>query len=131
VEELPPVEVFFDTGCRNIYHAFRTLYAGRAGSRPDARAMQAALGFEGEAVDRMAKVLLEGSFAPGRIGLLESLDKLTSRWLRQRKQEIAADIREAARLKDEARLERLLKERDSLNRSLHRGARPSAGGEVV
>ena len=131
LDELPPAEVFFDTECRNIYRAFRTLYAERGGSRPDSRAMKAALGFEGEAIDRMAKVLLEGSFAPGRIGLLESLDKLTNRWRRQRRQEIEVEIREAARLGDGVRLERLLKERDSLNRSLHRGSRPSASGGVV
>jgi DNA primase len=131
VEELPLPEVFFDTGCRNIYQAFRALYAEGAGSRPDARAMQAALGFEGSAVDRMARILLEGSFASGRIGLLESLDKLTHRWLRQRKQEIAAEIREAARRNDGVRLESLLKERDSLNRSLHRGSRPSASPGAV
>jgi DNA primase catalytic core len=129
--ELPPAEVFFDTECRNIYQAFRTLYAEGAGSRPDSRAMQAALGFEGDAVDQMARILLEGSFASGRIGLLESLDKLTHRWLRQRKQEIAAEIREAARRKDGVRLESLLKERDSLNRSLHGGSRPNASGGAV
>jgi hypothetical protein len=93
--------------------------------------MQAALGFEGSAVDQMARILLEGSFASGRIGLLESLDKLTHRWLRQRKQEIAAEIREAARRNDGVLLESLLKERDSLNRSLHRGSRPSAGPGAV
>jgi DNA primase len=131
LDELPPAEVFFDTECRNIYQAFRTLYAEGAGSRPEARAMQAALGFEGDAVDQMARILLEGSFAPGRIGLLESLDKLTNRWLRQRKQEIAAEIREAVRRKDGVRLECLLKERDSLNRSLHRGSRPSVSGGAV
>jgi DNA primase len=131
VEELPPPEVFFDTGCRNIYQAFRALYAEGAGSRPDARAMQATLGYEGSAVDQMARILLEGSFASGRIGLLESLDKLTHRWLRQRKQEIAAEIREAARRNDGVRLESLLKERDSLNRSLHRGSRPSTSPGAV
>jgi len=131
VEELPPPDVFFGTECRNIYRAFRALYAGGAGSRPDARAMQAALGFEGEAVDQMAKILLEGSFASGRVGLLESLDKLTHRWLRQRKQEIAAEIREAVRRNDGVRLDSLLKERDSLNRSLHPGSRPSASGGAV
>jgi len=131
VDELPPPEVFFGTECRNIYRAFRALYAGGAGSRPDARAMQAALGYEGEAVDQMARILLEGSFASGRVGLLESLDKLTHRWLRQRKQEIAAEIREAARRKDGVRLDSVLKERDSLNRSLHPGSRPSASGGAV
>ncbi len=131
VDELPPPEVFFGTECRNIYRAFRALYAGGAGSRPDARAMQAALGYEGEAVDQMARILLEGSFASGRVGLLESLDKLTHRWLRQRKQEIAAEIREAARRKDGVRLDSLLKERDSLNRSLHPGSRPGASGGAV
>jgi DNA primase len=129
-DQLPPPEVFFDTECRNIYEAFCALYA-EAGSPPDAQRVRSRLGEGQGIVARFAKIMVEGSFASGRIGLLESLDKLTHRWLRQRKQEIAAEIREALRRNDGARLDSLLKERDSLNRSLHPGSRPSASGGAV
>ncbi len=56
-------------------------------------------------------ILLEGSFASGRIGLLESLDKLEDRWLRQRQKELAGAIRDAVRLKDESRATQLYEEK--------------------
>jgi DNA primase len=125
--EMPPAEVFFDTGCRNIYQAFRALYAEGAGSRPDVRAIQATLGYEGETVDRMAKILLEGSFASGRIGLLESLDNLMRRWKEQRLRELARDIVEAQqRGKDPELLARLYQEKRSLSLSIHQRSRPGA-----
>jgi len=125
--EMPPSEVFFDTGCRNIYQAFRALYAEGAGSRPDVRAIKATLGYEGEAVDRMAKILLEGSFASGRIGLLESLDNLMRRWKEQRLRELARDIVEAQqRGQDPELLARLYQEKRSLSLSIHQRSRPGA-----
>jgi DNA primase len=128
LEELPAPEVFLDTECRNIYQTFCALYAGAAGSRPDTRAVTAALGHEGGIVDRLAMILLEGSFAPGRIGLLESLDKLEDRWLRQRQKELAGAIREALRLKDDLRATQLYEEKRNLGLSLHRRSRPGTTG---
>lgn len=130
LEELPAPEVFFDTECRNIYQTFCALYAREAGSRPDARAVTAALGYEGGIVDRMAMILLEGSFTSGRSGLLESLDKLVRRWRQQRLRELSVEIGDAQRRGDRLRLEHLLKEKTELSQSLHRGVRPSAAGTV-
>ena len=126
LDTLPPPEVFFDTECRNIYQTFCALYAGGDGSPPDARTVRNALGSDGGSVDRIARIMLEGSFAPGRIGLLESLDNLTDRWRRQRLKEVSREIAEAQRKQDHALLGRLLEERDRLNRGLHRGSRPGA-----
>lgn len=127
LEELPVADVFLDTECRNIYQTFCALYA-RAGLRPDVPAVRDALGHEGGIVDRFARILLEGSFAPGRIGLLESLDKLEDRWLRQRQRELANAIREAVRQKDELRATQLYEEKRNLGLSLHRRSRPGAMG---
>lgn len=122
--ELPSPEVFLDTECRNIYQAFCALYARGDGAPPDARAVQAALGVQGASVDRMARILLERSFASGRIGLLESLDKLVDRWRRQRNKELQDEIDEAQRKGDHALRDRLVEEKTRLSRSLHRGSRP-------
>jgi DNA primase len=125
--ELPPPEVFLDLECRNIYRAFYDLYARGEGLPPDSRSVQAALGSEGGAVDRMARILLEGNFVSGRIGLLESLDKLVRRWGQQRLQELQGEISEAQRKGDHALLGRLVDEKTRLSRSLHRGSRPGTG----
>ncbi len=127
-EELPAADVFLDTECRNIYQTFCALYAREAGRRPEVTAVRDALGHEGGIVDRFARILLEGSFAPGRIGLLESLDKLEDRWLRQRQRELANAIREAVRQKDEQRATQLYEEKRNLGLSLHRRSRPGAMG---
>jgi DNA primase len=131
VAELPPPEVFLDPECRNIYQAFYDLYARGDGPPPDSRSVQAALGSEGGAVDRMARILLEGNFVSGRIGLLESLDKLLRRWWQQRLQELQGEISEAQRKGDHALLGRLADEKTRLSRSLHRGSRPGAGKGLV
>jgi DNA primase len=128
LEELPAADVFLDTECRNIYQAFCALYAREAGRRPEVTAVRDALGHEGGIVDRFARILLEGSFAPGRIGLLESLDKLEDRWLRQRQRDLANAIREAVRQKDELRATQLYEEKRNLGLSLHRRSRPGAMG---
>jgi DNA primase len=128
LEGLPAVEVFLDTECRNIYQTFCALYAKETGRRPEVTAVRDALGHEGGIVDRLARILLEGSFAPGRIGLLESLDKLEDRWLRQRQRELANAIREAERQKDEQRATQLYEEKRNLGLSLHRRSRPGAVG---
>ena len=126
--DLPPPEVFLDTECRNIYQTFCALYARGNGAPPDARAVQAALGVQGASVDRMARILLERSFASGRIGLLESLDKLVDRWRRQRIKDLHGEINEAQRKGDHALRDRLVEEKTRLSRSLHRGSRPGTRG---
>jgi DNA primase len=126
--DLPPPEVFRDTECRNIFQAFCALYAIGGGVPPDARAVGAELGSRGGAVDRMARILLEGNFASGRIGLLESLESLGDRWQRQRLKDLQREIVEAERTGDHALRDRLADEKTRLSRSLHRGSRPGAGG---
>jgi DNA primase len=127
LEELPPPDVFFDIECRNIYQAFRALYAEGMGSRPEVRALQERLGYEGRAVDRMAKILLEGSFASGRTGLLVSLENLARRWKEQRLRELVREINEAQqRGLDPEALARLYQEKRSLSLSIHRRSRPGA-----
>jgi DNA primase len=131
LEGLPEPEVFFDAECRNIYRTFRTLYArGDGFPPPDARLVLAQLGSEGGTVDRMAAILLEGSVTPGKVGLLESLEKLSRRWQQQRSRELASEIAEAQRNQDWPRLESLMKEKEGLSRSLHRGSRPDASGAI-
>lgn len=131
VADLPAPEAFLDPECRNIYQIFCALYARGTGSPPDTRAVLAEIGSEGGAVDLMAGVLLEGKFTSGvsgRLGLLESLEKLEDRWRKQRSRELAARIREAEIRKDSVRLQSLLEEKDRLNQGLHRGFRSSREG---
>lgn len=126
--ELPPPEVFFDTECRNIYQAFRGLYARGSGSPPEARAVLAELGSEGAAVDRVAEILLEESFAPRRNGLRESLDKLERRSLDRQRQEKQREISEAVRQGDYALAHRLTDEKRELDRRAYGGgSRPGSG----
>ena len=129
--DLPPPEAFLDLECRNIYQTFCALYARGTGSPPDTRAVLSEVGSEGGAVDLMAGVLLERKFTSGvagRLGLLESLEKLEDRWRKQRSRELAARIREAEIRKDSVRLQSLLEEKDRLNQGLHRGFRASREG---
>jgi hypothetical protein len=74
----------------------------------------------------LAKIMVERGVASGKIGLLESLDRLVDRWRKQRRQEVQREIAEAQRKGDHALLGRLLDERDRLNRSRYRGPRPGA-----
>jgi DNA primase len=128
--ELPPPEVFFDAGCRNIYRIYCALYA-REGSPPEARAVMAELGSAGSetgVVDRMARILVEESVGPGKKGLLESLENLQVRFREQRLRELVGEMREAQRRGDLARLDQLSQEKTLLSQSLHRGSRPGARG---
>ena len=125
VEELPPPGVFLDIECRNIYEAFCALYAG-ASSPPDFQMLKSRLGEHERTVARLAKIMLEREVASGRIGLLESLDKLTDRWRRQRIKELHGEINEAQRKGDHALRDRLVDEKTRLSRSLHRGSRQGA-----
>jgi len=125
VEELPPPGVFLDIECRNIYEAFCALYAG-ASRPPDFQTLKSRLGEHERTVARLAKIMLEREVASGRIGLLESLDKLTDRWRRQRIKELHGEINEAQRKGDHALRDRLVDEKTRLSRSLHRGSRQGA-----
>lgn len=125
LDELPPPEVFLDPECRNIFEAFRTLYA-EAGVPPDPQAVRSRLEGDDRAIARLAKIMVEREVASGKIGLLESLDRLADRWRKQRRQEVQREIAEAQRRGDHALLGRLLDERDRLNRSHYRGSRPGA-----
>ena len=123
--DLPPPEVFLDAECRNIYRAFCTLYA-EAGSPPDFQMVKSGLREAEGTVARLAKIMLEREVASGRIGLLESLDKLADRWRRQRIKELHGEINEAQRKGDHALRDRLVDEKTRLSRSLHRGSRQGA-----
>jgi len=123
--ELPPPAVFLDTECRNIYGVFCALYA-EAGSPPDFQTVRSRLGEAEGTVARLAKIMLEREVASGRIGLLESLDRLADRWRRQRIKELHGEINEAQRKGDHALRDRLVDEKTRLSRSLHRGSRQGA-----
>jgi DNA primase len=125
VEDLPQPEAFLDSECRNIYQAWCALYAGGGGSPPDARAVLSVIGSEGGTVDQMAGILLERNITSGRLGLLESLEKLEDRWRKQRSRELAGKIREAELRKDSVRLQSLLDEKSRLSQ---RGLRWSREG---
>ncbi|MFL6199218.1 MAG: hypothetical protein ACJ76J_08585, partial [Thermoanaerobaculia bacterium] len=116
---------FFDIECRNIYEAFCALYAG-ASRPPDFQTLKSRLGERERTVARLAKIMLEREVAPGRIGLLESLDKLADRWRRQRIKELQGEISEAQRKGDHALRDRLADEKTRLSHSLHRGSRHDA-----
>jgi DNA primase len=122
-EALPPADVFLDTECRNIYEAFCALYTG-ARTPPDFQTLKSRLGEGDAAVARLAKIMLERELTSGRIALLESLDKLTDRWRRQRIKELHGEINEAQRKGNDALRDRLVDEKTRLSRSLHRGSRP-------
>jgi DNA primase len=122
-EELPPSAVFLDPECRNIYEAFCALYTG-ARTPPDFQTLKSRLGEGDAAVARLAKIMLERELTSGRIALLESLDKLTDRWHRQRIKELHGEINEAQRRGNDALRDRLVDEKTRLSRSLHRGSRP-------
>ncbi len=120
--ELPPEEAFLEPACRSIYRAFRSLYTdGAAGGPPSARHVLARLAAEGEAVDQMARLLLEEPAAPQPTELAESLHRLTRRWHEQVSRELSARIGEAQRAGDRERLDELVREKISLSLALHRG----------
>jgi DNA primase len=125
LEALPPPEVFFDPECRNIFAAFYALYA-EAGAPPDFRMVRFRLGEDEGTIARLAKIVLEREVTPGRIGLLEPLDKLADRWRRQRIRELQGEINEAQRKGDHALRDRLVDEKTRLSHSLHRGSRHGA-----
>ncbi len=123
--ELPPAEVFRDEALRNIYRVFCALYRDGGGGRPRSQQIVAELGAGGNAVDRLARLLLEGPFASRQEELHEALGQLTRRWQQQRLRSLATEIGEAQRAGDTARLERLLSEKTAMSNALHR--RPESG----
>jgi DNA primase len=118
--ELPPVEAFLNPSCRNIYRAFLDLYRSGQGRSPTAREVLARLPDEGDSVDRIARLLLEGSVGSDPRELEGSLYQLKRRWQQQRARELASLIGEAQGAGDEKRLESLLEEKAALSRILHR-----------
>lgn len=126
--ELPEPEAFLDAECRNIFRAFRALYARSVGSPPDVRSVRAELEPDDRAIARLSQIVIEGSVTPGKPGLSGSLEKLVRRWQQQRLKDLASDVLRAERAGDHVRLERLLAEKTRLARSLHsRTSRMSAG----
>ncbi len=85
-KDLPPPEAFLDPENRNIYQAFYALYA-RTGSPPDARGIRDHVETEGPAVDQLAKIVLEGNFAPGGSTRQRNLAQLEDGWRKRRLKE--------------------------------------------
>jgi DNA primase len=118
IEELPPAEAFLDRDCRNIFGTFVDLY--RQGSvAPEARAVRDALGEENEAVDQLARILLEEPVASRENELSEAIGQIRRRWQQQRLRELSAELEQAQRDGDSARLERVLEEKTALSARLH------------
>ena len=118
--ELPPEEAFLDPTCRNIYAVFRALYGDEGAERPAPRSVLDGLARESDAVDRTARLLLEGPVAGGAEELRSSMDQLKRRWRQQRLRELSAEIGRAQREGDRERLERLVNEKTTVSHALHR-----------
>ena len=123
--DLPPVEAFRDDALRNIFRVFCALYKDGEGVRPDPQLIVAELGADDGAVDRLARLLLEGPFASPSGELEEAFKQLKRRWQQQLSRSLASEIGDAQRAGDEVRLNRLLGEKTALSRELHR--RPDGG----
>lgn len=124
VASLPPAEAFLDPPCRNIFAAFRDLYAG--GEAPVVRAVLARLvgeGGESGTLDQAARLLLEESVLdesePNTGDLAQTLERLQHRWRKTRHPDLIREISEAERDGDRERLSRLLEEKTALARSLN------------
>ena len=129
VDTLPPPEVFMIPACRNIYRVFSDLYRKKAGIRPTAQEVLGGVPFEGDEVDQVARLLLEGSLDLRSGDLTIALSKLRRRWLQQRLRELSNQISEAQRTGDEALLERLVQEKTALSRDLHRSGIDEPGSK--
>lgn len=126
LDELPPPDAFHEASSRNIFETFLALYR-QGGTPPEARAVRDALGDGNEAVDQLARILLEGSVSSRENELPEAIGKIRRRWQQQRLRELAAELEQAQRDGDEARLERILEEKTTLSAKLHRtGATPGS-----
>jgi DNA primase len=116
--DLPSADVFFDASCGNIYRQFLGLYT-EDGSPPTAEAVLVVLSHDGEALDRVARILLQGSSCSDADELRESLRQLNRRWRQHRLKILAQQINEAQRAGDASRLNELVEEKTSLTRLLH------------
>lgn len=121
VEDLPPAESLLDPACRNIYGAFCALYREGNGVRPDAKSVRDALGESGDAVDQLARILLESSVASGERELPGAIAQIRRRWQQQRLRELAAELERAQRVGDGARMDQILEEKTALSALMHRG----------
>jgi DNA primase len=123
---LPAREAFLHAESRVIYEAVLQVLAEES---PDdgelgtlVRSVLARLPAAGGAIDRLAELLLQDSVQPGASELLDALRVLERRYFERRNKELANEVRAAQREGDEARLERLLREKAELSRQLHRGS---------
>lgn len=117
--ELPPPDAFMDSGCRNIYRVFRTLYERDPASPPTARDVLSQVEGDPEIVDALAGSLLTGSPEGGSAELTRLLQQQHRRFGRQRERDLAAEIRRAERDGDDARLQELLEEKKTWSRKRH------------
>ena len=117
--ELPPPEAFHDAVCRNIYRVFLELYGEEEASRPAPEAILDRLGSGGDAVDQVARVLLEERGSTNSEDLEQSLRRIRRRWQQRRLRELSAEIGEAQHAGDGERLRALLDEKTALSRRLH------------
>ncbi len=125
IEELIPPEAFLDQDCRNIFGTFLDLYR-QGGTAPGVRAVRDALGEENEAVDQLARILLEEPVASRENELPEAIGQIRRRWQQQRLRELSAELEQAQRDGDTVRLERVLEEKTALSARLHRSNEESS-----
>ena len=128
-DDLPSEEVFFDDVSRNIFRVFLALYREAGGVRPEVKTVLAEVGSQGQAVDRLARLLLEETVVAERGEIQASLASLDRRWRQQRLRELSTEISRAQSLGDSSRLERLLHEKNAISRALH-GRDPEPGGQA-
>lgn len=117
--ELPPPEAFRDTGCRNIYRVFRTLYERDPTSPPAAREVFSQVEGSEEIVDALAGHLVTGPSEPGSAELARLLREQQRRFVKQRMRELAHEIRNAERGGDDARVQKLSEEKTAWSRKLY------------
>jgi DNA primase len=118
-EDLPPEEIFLDEDCRNIFRSFSALYRQGDHSIPEAKQVLGNIKSGGSTVDRMARILLQGTVASSPGDLSRAFRSLIRRWQQQRQRELLVEINGAQRDGDGARLEALLKEKEVISSALH------------
>lgn len=138
--ELMEPDVFFDEECRAFFARFRDLYRDRGGEMlPSLDAIREAFDDGGRGDDFVARILLgpgapdeeeaERSGSAGESPVTRFRyygEQLRQRWLVQRKNELAREIREAEREGDEERLQTLYEKKKSLTREVYDRARRGA-----
>ena len=83
--------------------------------------MRDALGDSGDAVDQLARILLEESDASRGDLLPEAITRIKRRWQQQRLRELSAELDRAQRDGDGARMDRILVEKTALSAEIHQG----------